>query len=247
MRILPGAVLNHRAYNDTRVAFPHCFLESLALTLLFALLFLVQALTHDPVLLASWCHGAVWWLRFYSRYLMSHPLSGWVISRSYTFPTTPDGPDLLTPRVPTSAESASGSSPLVRNIKSSVSDTVIIRDPTPFSGRPGENVRHYVKQCKYAWIGMSGMKEEERQEAQAMTLMSGLRGPALEFAHTPSQDIQGSFELFSQKLIDQFPFEKKVVNKFDVWMQACPQKQGNRSFEEYAESVRRWPKHGLRA
>jgi hypothetical protein len=94
---------------------------------------------------------------------------------------------------------------------------------------------------------MSGMKEEERQEAQAMTLMSGLRGPALEFAHTPSQDIQGSFELFSQKLIDQFPFEKKVVNKFDVWMQACPQKQGNRSFEEYAESVRRWPKHGLRA
>jgi hypothetical protein len=33
-------------------------------------------------------------------------------------------------------------------------------------------------------------------------------------------------ELFSQKLIDQFPFEKKVVNKFDVWMQACPQKQG---------------------
>jgi hypothetical protein len=212
---------------------------------------------------------------------------------------------ICSPRVPTSAESASGSSPLVRNIKSSVSpgessppspsprhsrsssvtssivelvtyldqltitpigtelvnlDTVIIRDPTPFSGRPGENVRHYVKQCKYAWIGMSGMKEEERQEAQAMTSMSGLRGPALEFAHTLSQDIQDSFELFSQKLIDQFPFEKKVVNKFDVWMQACPQKQGNRSFEEYAESVRllssqvgsenqnqSWPKHGLRA
>ncbi|CAP86468.1 Pc20g11390 [Penicillium rubens Wisconsin 54-1255] len=66
-----------------------------------------------------------------------------------------------------------------------------MRDPTPFSGRPGENVRHYVKQCKYAWIA-----------------------------------------------IDQFPFEKKVVNKFDMWMQACSQKQGNRSFEEYAESVR---------
>lgn len=29
-----------------------------------------------------------------------------------------------------------------------------------------------------------------------------------------------------------------MVNKFDMWMQACSQKQGNRSFEEYAESVR---------
>ena len=85
---------------------------------------------------------------------------------------------------------------------------------------------------------MFGMKEEERQGAQAMTPMSGLRGPALEFAHTLSREIQDSFELFSQKLIDQFPFEKKVVNKFDMWMQACSQKQGNRSFEEYAESVR---------
>jgi hypothetical protein len=34
---------------------PHSFLESLALALLFALLFPVWALTHDPELVARWC------------------------------------------------------------------------------------------------------------------------------------------------------------------------------------------------
>jgi hypothetical protein len=60
--------------------------------------------------------------------------------------------------------------------------------------------------------------KEERQEAQEMILMSGLRGPSLEFACTLPQEDQDNIEVFSQQLINQFPFEKKVVNKFDVWM-----------------------------
>ncbi|KAJ5940166.1 hypothetical protein N7516_000334 [Penicillium verrucosum] len=51
-----------------------------------------------------------------------------------------------------------------------------MKDPTPFSGRPGESVKNYVKQCKYAWQGMAHMKEEEKREARAMTLLAGLRG-----------------------------------------------------------------------
>ncbi|CRL29282.1 unnamed protein product [Penicillium camemberti] len=52
MRILPGAVLNDLVYNDTRVSFSHCFLESLALAL-FLTLFPVWSLNHDPALVAS--------------------------------------------------------------------------------------------------------------------------------------------------------------------------------------------------
>ncbi|KGO63847.1 hypothetical protein PITC_054730 [Penicillium italicum] len=45
MRTLPGAVLNDLAYNDTRVSFSHCFLESLAFAL-FWLFF--SSLSLDP-------------------------------------------------------------------------------------------------------------------------------------------------------------------------------------------------------
>jgi hypothetical protein len=41
------------------------------------------------------------------------------------------------------------------------------------------------------------MMDEERREAQVMTLMSGLRGPALEFAYTLPQEVQDNFEEFS--------------------------------------------------
>ncbi|KAJ5193413.1 hypothetical protein N7449_009555 [Penicillium cf. viridicatum] len=91
-----------------------------------------------------------------------------------------------------------------------------MKDPTPFSGKPGENFKHYIKQYKYVWQGMTHIKEEENKEAQAMTLLAGLRGLALEFAYTLPQDIQDNFEEFSNRLIQQFPIERKVVNKFDV-------------------------------
>ncbi|KAJ5829350.1 uncharacterized protein N7525_007603 [Penicillium rubens] len=68
-----------------------------------------------------------------------------------------------------------------------------MRDPQPFSGLPGENVNHYIKQCKYAWVGVN-MSSEDRSEAQAMSLLQGLRGVALEFANTLPTEIQDNFQ-----------------------------------------------------
>ncbi|KAJ5972333.1 uncharacterized protein N7479_002251 [Penicillium vulpinum] len=81
-----------------------------------------------------------------------------------------------------------------------------MRNPGPFSGEPGENVNLYVTQCKSAWQAVTDMLAEDRAQVQAMTLLAGLRGPALAFAHTLPQEIQDNFEEFSQRLIEQFPF-----------------------------------------
>jgi hypothetical protein len=46
------------------------------------------------------------------------------------------------------------------------------------------------------------MSAEDRSEAQAMSLLQGLRGVALEFANTLPAETQGNLQQFSAKLAD---------------------------------------------
>lgn len=69
-----------------------------------------------------------------------------------------------------------------------------MRDPGPPSRAPGENMKLYVKQGKYARKAVNNIAAEEKAETQAMTLLAGLRGPALDFAYTRPQEIHDKFE-----------------------------------------------------
>ncbi|KAJ5942474.1 hypothetical protein N7516_002642 [Penicillium verrucosum] len=57
------------------------------------------------------------------------------------------------------------------------------------------------------------------------TQSSGLPGPALDFAYTLLQEIQDNAAEFSQRLIEQFPHDRKVVDKSDLWRQAGEEDQ----------------------
>jgi hypothetical protein len=74
---------------------------------------------------------------------------------------------------------------------------------------------------------MSGMKEEERQEAQAMTLMSGLH-PHVKFIH---------HFLFERELIDQFLGEK-FETALDVLCQAMQVRLDRHVWDERGRASR---------
>ncbi|CAI7599285.1 unnamed protein product [Penicillium crustosum] len=65
--------------------------------------------------------------------------------------------------------------------------------PAPPPGHPG----------KYARKAVNNIAAEEKAETQAMTLLAGLRGPALDFAYTRPQEIHDKFEeKFPQRPIE---------------------------------------------
>lgn len=103
-----------------------------------------------------------------------------------------------------------------------------------FSGRPGEDVEIYIRQCKLQWMGVQ-LDETDRNEAIATTIYTGCRDSAARFVQTLSREEKDSWKILSEKLKARFPELECEDNAERAITRLTELRQGSQSLLKYAE------------
>lgn len=103
-----------------------------------------------------------------------------------------------------------------------------------FAGNPGDNLKVFLSQCKLQWLGM-GLDQNEVEEARVSSVISGCTGAARDFVDSLDRDIADDFTKLCEALTARFPWVPRVEDTQAHMTKMCNLKQGNKTFQEYAE------------
>lgn len=87
----------------------------------------------------------------------------------------------------------------------------------------------YIRQCKYAYVNLN-LEGDEAAEMQATALYSGLKGDAIEFAITLSQEVRHDFAKMAAVLRERFPYRGRIPDPEETIMSIMQLDQGKKTF-----------------
>ncbi|KAI9748959.1 MAG: hsp70 nucleotide exchange factor fes1 [Chaenotheca gracillima] len=110
-----------------------------------------------------------------------------------------------------------------------------------FSGSPNQNVKTFIKSCRYAFLGTAHHYPdgEEREQARIMLLITNTTGEARNYIDNLEDAVSEDWNALTAALITRFGAERNETDKDEAQDALADLKQGSRTLQQYFEEARR--------